>query len=241
MRHLPPAGIAGRRLLVHGCGNVGATVAAECVARGAAEVLTIDALPARADIPGCVNVTERDGRDFAWWAEELDALVPCSASGLLTPERAAELRCEFFVGATNLPFQSEAAREVAERERGVKFVPEGISSAGAVIVDSIEHYARADFVAAPPQQVRSGLRVPGRSRRLAVSRTTDSVKSRAFVVASRRPPDEVVGRRTVRVSIGVSQKNNNICAVVRRGGQLYDVMSRHDVSHKDWMASHNDE
>ena len=51
--------------------------------------------------------------------------VPCSASGLLTAERAGQLQCEAIVGATNLPFASEEAQAVAERELGITFVPEG--------------------------------------------------------------------------------------------------------------------
>mmetsp|Transcript_40925 Transcript_40925/g.123954 ORF Transcript_40925/g.123954 Transcript_40925/m.123954 type:complete len:897 (+) Transcript_40925:31-2721(+) len=137
--------VSGKRFVVHGCGNVGRTVALGLVERGA-EVLTVDLDAARAALPGC-KMLDAGGE---WWATPCDALVPCSASGLLTAERAGQLQCEAIVGATNLPFASEEAQAVAERELGITFVPEGITSAGAVIVDSIEYWANDAFSAAAP-------------------------------------------------------------------------------------------
>ena len=122
-----------KKLLVHGCGNVGAIVAKQLTILGAKEVLTVDVNVERSALPGCTQLPS----DSDWWATECDALVPCSASGLLTTERAAQLRCTAIVGATNLPFASIEAKEVAENDRGVIFVPEGVSSAGAVVVDSV--------------------------------------------------------------------------------------------------------
>ena len=141
--------VKGKSLLVHGCGNVGATVARLLVEHGAASVHTIDMAPSRAEIAGCVNVSE--SHKESWWAGNYDAIVPCSSSGLFTAQIAAELRCGAIVGATNLPFATRADQEVAEIERGVKFVPEGVSSAGAVIVDSIEHFRPQAFAAAEPE------------------------------------------------------------------------------------------
>ena len=138
--------VEGKRCVVHGCGNVGATVARLLVEHGAKEVKTVDRFTERAEIDGCTNITG----DERWWTHECDALVPCSSTGLLTEKHAAELNCGYLVGATNIPFSSKRAREIAEQERGVRFVPESISSAGAVIVDSIEHYARNDFCDSHP-------------------------------------------------------------------------------------------
>ena len=138
--------VKGKSILVHGCGNVGSVVASKLVELGAAKVMTVDVDPQRAKLPGTTPLSA----DAAWWATPCDALVPCSASGLLTAERSKQLKCTAIVGATNLPFESEEARRVAEAERGVTFVPEGLSSAGAVVVDSIEYYANRDFSSAPP-------------------------------------------------------------------------------------------
>lgn len=139
--------VAGKTLLVHGCGNVGATVAEKLLSLGAKRVYTVDAVAERAEQPGCTAL----GADAAWWTMEVDALVPCSASGLLTESRAAEIRAGAIVGATNLPFASDEARRIAEQERGVVFVPEGVSSAGAVVVDSIEFFSNNTFSKSQPK------------------------------------------------------------------------------------------
>lgn len=110
--------------------------------------MTIDVDSARADIPGCTNISD----DPAWWRHRADALVPCSSSGLLTEGRVAELGSKSVVGATNLPFATAQALTAAEA-RGIRFVPEGVSSAGAVIVDSIEFYDNGAFSSAEPQRL----------------------------------------------------------------------------------------
>ena len=105
--------VRGKTFVVHGCGGVGGAVAAGLVELGAASVKTVDLDLTRAAIPGC-EVLDPEAK---WWAVECDALVPCSASGVLTTERASELICRSVVGASNLPFASVEARRVAERCR----------------------------------------------------------------------------------------------------------------------------
>ena len=139
--------VEGKKLLVHGCGGVGAYVAAELVELGAASVKTVDMTKEKADIAGCVNVSGEE-----WWKHDVDALVPCSSSGLLTEEVVEKLKCGSIVGATNIPFETRQAQSCAE-DKGVLFVPEGISSAGAVIVDSVEFYDHGPFVKAEPQSL----------------------------------------------------------------------------------------
>ena len=89
--------VAGKSLLVHGCGGVGAVVARLLVEHGAASVKTYDVLAERADIAGCTNVSANE----AWWRHEVDCLVPCSASGLLTSE--TPLAAANVVGACTSP------------------------------------------------------------------------------------------------------------------------------------------
>ena len=67
------------------------------VEHGAASVNTYDVLAERADIAGCTNVSADD----AWWRHEVDCLVPCSASGLLTSE--TPLAAANVVGAWTSP------------------------------------------------------------------------------------------------------------------------------------------
>jgi leucine dehydrogenase len=141
--------VKGKTMLVHGCGGVGSVVARKLVDSGA-NVLTFDIDVERANLPGCTNISA-EAQD-TWHQYECDGLVPCSASHTLTEDRVRELKCTKIVGATNLPFATPKARTMAE-EAGITFIPESVSSAGAVIGDSIEHFDRDAFANAEPSDV----------------------------------------------------------------------------------------
>mmetsp|Transcript_19913 Transcript_19913/g.60411 ORF Transcript_19913/g.60411 Transcript_19913/m.60411 type:complete len:479 (-) Transcript_19913:2148-3584(-) len=182
--------VAGKRLLVHGCGGVGSVVARLLVEHGAAHIATLDTLPERADLAGCANVSHEP----EWWAAGYDAIVPCSASGLFTEERV--LRAGAVVGATNLPFSSRAAQDVAEAS--LTFVPEGVSSAGAVIVDSVEHYSRKQFAEAPPEMLYEFTRETVRAKTLELldAARRAGVAPSAVVADIAEPRDtDPIGRR----------------------------------------------
>lgn len=137
----------GKRFLVHGTGNVGATVA-ELLRNAGGEVYTYDIMPERADISGCHNISHQAN----WWNQPCDVFVPCSKSGLVTPAIAAALPCEWVVGSANIPFSStEVPRVLANR--GIAYVPEAISSAGAILCDSVEHYNRDIFYHVAPDDM----------------------------------------------------------------------------------------
>eukprot|EP00960_Hanusia_phi_P047203 758295-Hanusia_phi.AAC.1 len=139
----------GKTAVVHGCGSVGGTVARELV-RAGVRVYTVDAIAAKADIPGATNISKGTSNYVEeFWKLKVDALVPCSISGLISMEVAQNLGCKAIVGATNLPFRSIEVQELVEGS-GIVFVPEGVSSAGAVIVDSIEHFDLKAFKEAQP-------------------------------------------------------------------------------------------
>ena len=143
--------LVGKTLLVHGCGAVGEVAAAELAKMGAV-VYTYDIVSTKAAIPGCINISDLpDGE--TWWNLEVDMIVPCSKSELITVDMVPEMQCKHIVGATNLPFASAEAQRMAEIDRGIKFVPEGISSAGAVIVDSVEQFDGAGFATAVPEDL----------------------------------------------------------------------------------------
>lgn len=143
-------GVAGKRVLVHGTGQVGACVAKELASLGAL-VQTYDILPERADVEGIVeNQSHLPERDFL--TQECDVLVPCSCSNIVDTELAMELKCQVLAGASNLPFRNAEARHIIE---GVEmmFVPESITSAGAIILDSVEMYDNASYLEAEPAEV----------------------------------------------------------------------------------------
>lgn len=142
--------VAGRTVLVHGTGKVGSIVAKLCVAHGAT-VLCTDANIESSDIEGAENIL-RTRPDQPWYTIPIDALVPCSISGLINDDIAEQLDVQAICGATNLPFSTLTALHKSV-EKGIVFIPEAVASAGAIIVDSIEHWVHADFVAAEPQKL----------------------------------------------------------------------------------------
>jgi len=86
-----------------------------------------------------------------WWKLDVDAIVPCSTSGLISQSKAEELNCQLICGATNLPFASYRVQLFVE-QRGI-VLPEGVSSAGAAIVDSVEHFDCEAFESSRPMDL----------------------------------------------------------------------------------------
>ncbi|MFD5514098.1 hypothetical protein ACFWIB_41360 [Streptomyces sp. NPDC127051] len=137
--------IRGQRVLVHGVGKVG-RAAAIILAESGADVFTYDVDISVADVPGCQTVSD-------WLGCEVDVLVPCSRSELIDARIAEQLRCQAVIGSANAVLADECRTiDVLER-RGITFIPGPVVNAGAVILDSIEHYAPAVFEGAQPQQV----------------------------------------------------------------------------------------
>mmetsp|Transcript_12135 Transcript_12135/g.18734 ORF Transcript_12135/g.18734 Transcript_12135/m.18734 type:complete len:819 (+) Transcript_12135:148-2604(+) len=117
---------------VQGCGKVGSTVAKELVRLGAKHVQTCDLYPAAANIKGCTPIDD-------WTGTFCDFLVPCANSLAITEDVALNFPkgIKYCVGATNSPFANEKAREIFDK-RHVMHIPESISSAGAILADSVE-------------------------------------------------------------------------------------------------------
>ena len=131
---------------MHGCGNVGAIVARLLVEHGAASVHTIDMAPSL-EIAGCANVSEPQGELVGGELRRHRAVLVEWA--LHRPDRRRAPRGAI-VGATNLPLPPAPTRR-SPRSSAASSVPEGVSSAGAVIVDSIEHFRPQAFAAAEPE------------------------------------------------------------------------------------------
>lgn len=117
---------------VQGCGKVGSTVAKELLRLGAKCVQTCDLFPKAAQIKGCVAIED-------WASVPCDFLVPCANSLAITEEVAANFPdgIKYCVGATNSPFANEEAKDIFDK-RGIMHIPESISSAGAILADSVE-------------------------------------------------------------------------------------------------------
>ena len=134
--------LSAARVLVHGTGKVGAAVARILAAAGAT-VYTHDLQAEAARIHGCIPVED-------WESVGCDILSPCSGAGLIDPTLAGRIRCGAIVGAANRVLADEVRTAQILAARGILFIPEALSSAGAVICDSIEHYARHELRSASP-------------------------------------------------------------------------------------------
>lgn len=119
---------------VQGCGKVGTTAAKELVRLGAKKVQTCDIREGASDIEGCTSIDD-------WASTPCDFLVPCANSLAITEDVATHFPegIKFCTGATNSPFATAEAKSIFA-ERGVFHVPESISSAGAILADSVEWY-----------------------------------------------------------------------------------------------------
>jgi glycine/D-amino acid oxidase-like deaminating enzyme/glutamate dehydrogenase/leucine dehydrogenase len=127
--------VADNTFLVQGCGKVGTHVAEELVRLGAKEVKTCDLIPSNAAIQGCTPLDDKE----MWFHQDVDFLVPCANSLAINDQVLREMDPppRFIVGATNQPYSSQSVRAAFDA-KGSLHVPESISSAGAILADSIE-------------------------------------------------------------------------------------------------------
>ena len=140
---------AGRPLsfLIHGLGKIGSVIAKELLAAGH-HVYTYDVFAQAADIPGATNISDDD----TWYQRKVDMLVLCSKCGVIDQNNVAQLQCRWIVSSANSPFESKAV-ETELKLRGIHWVPDVISNAGAVICDAIEFTHQAAYCAMDPNEV----------------------------------------------------------------------------------------
>jgi leucine dehydrogenase len=128
--HAGRDGLAGLRVAVQGCGAIGSAVATELAARGAE--LTI------ADIDGAAatRLAAATGATIvepaSILASDVDIVSPCAMGGVLTPDAAGGLRAWAVCGAANNILADPAVGDRLAAAK-VRFVPDFIASAGAVI------------------------------------------------------------------------------------------------------------
>lgn len=120
------------KFTVQGCGKVGRNVATELLRLGATFVQTCDLYTELSNVEGCIPVED-------WANTECDFLVPCANSLAIDESVATNFPkgVKYCVGAANSPFANAKARSIFDN-RGVVHIPESISSAGAILADSVE-------------------------------------------------------------------------------------------------------
>lgn len=116
---------------IHGMGKVGFEVARQCLAHGY-NVIGFDVKPI-IDIPAGLRMLSED--DF--WSSAPDVLCIASLSRILDLPTVERIRARWVISSSNTPFDSTQA-EARLLARGVGYVPDYVSNAGAVICDSIE-------------------------------------------------------------------------------------------------------
>ncbi len=138
-------GIRAPRVIIHGCGAVGS----RCAQRLAPhmQVSTYDLFPEKAALSGCINISEEQD----WIDQPCDVLIMVSASRVIDQATLNRFRGDAIVSGANLPFADEATEAFADRQ--FLLIDEGVASAGAVIADSIEYYAREKWQSTPPQAI----------------------------------------------------------------------------------------
>jgi len=133
------------KALVHGCGAVGSRSAKQLASK--MNVMTFDLLEDRANINGCTNISSNQN----WMDLDCDILIMVSASRILTLEDVQRFRGKAIVCGANIPFANEAAEAYAKEH--FLLIDEGVASAGAVIADSIEYYAKDKWTTTAPQAI----------------------------------------------------------------------------------------
>jgi glutamate dehydrogenase/leucine dehydrogenase len=144
--HLGLGAIIGKRIAVHGAGNVGASLIGELVERGAARVVATDIDASRCAAVSVrfagANVTIRQvpAGDASVLAEECDIVSPSALGGVLNPDTIPKLRCRLVCGAANNQLLDEERDARALRERGITFVPDFVGSRMGIVTCANEQY-----------------------------------------------------------------------------------------------------
>ena len=130
------------KVVLVGCGNVGAGVANLLIDRGAAVFVSdIDPDKISLSIQGNHEILSAE----SWPTFKCDILINCAFSKDITTEIASALQCKMIVSSANVPYRSIAVRDILEA-RDVVCIPPFVSNAGAVISDSVEFYRQEEFL-----------------------------------------------------------------------------------------------
>ena len=126
-----------RRVVIQGAGAVGQPLAEKLQDRGV-EVAVADLR--------AVEGFERVDPD-AVYDEPCDVFAPCAAGGVLDADTIARLRCRWVCGGANNPFATPDDIERL-RARGIGYVPDVISNAGAAVVGASTTLGETDQIEA---------------------------------------------------------------------------------------------
>jgi leucine dehydrogenase len=148
-------------IAIHGLGRVGGRVAVEARAAGY-RVTGYDLDGARPTDLGITGVEEAE-----LFGNECSALILCSTTGIITNDVAASVRAKWIVSGTNSPLATIQAA-VSLDERGVRYLPDIVANAGAVICDGIEYYRPKEFKSLTQRDIERYVcrRISGRTHQI---------------------------------------------------------------------------
>ena len=118
--------LAGRTVLVQGCGSVGGELARGLAAEGAT-VLVCDVDEERARATGFAVVPAVDALET-----DCDVYAPCAVGGTLSAAAIARLRCRVVAGSANNQL-AEPDDALRLHERGILYAPDYVINAGGVV------------------------------------------------------------------------------------------------------------
>ncbi len=199
-------GLAGKRVVVQGLGNVGYHAAKFLEEEGGAIIvgvveyegaiskpdgIGVEELMAHRrstgsilDFPGATNLPERDlGLEL-----DCDILVPAALENAITTDNAPRIRARIIAEAANGPISSEASDQLFER--GVMVLPDAFINAGGVTVSYFEWLKNLEHVRFGRMEKRFDERA---ARRMlsAIETATGRSFPASEVVEFARGPDEI--------------------------------------------------
>ncbi len=143
-------------ITLQGFGNVGSYAALFLAQKGVRTLAVVDAFggvydPHGLDVEALHEQVSKTGTVFGYPAPhaidteglfdiECDVFIPAAVGHVLTPERAARMRCKAVSEAANMPTVPEAVPVL--EERGITIMPDMIANAGGVIA-SMEEYSKS--------------------------------------------------------------------------------------------------
>jgi glutamate dehydrogenase (NAD(P)+) len=184
--------LTAQRFVIQGLGNVGAVVAAELHARGAAVLGVSDVRgaisnPAGLDIPAVLRWKAANEYVTGFPAGEpiapdalleipCDVLVPAALERQITRANAPHIRCRLLAEAANAPTTPEAD-EILE-DRGILVLPDILTNAGGVTVSYFEWVQSHQKYSWNADEIRERLRVRMRDALARVLTTSEQLDVR---------------------------------------------------------------
>lgn len=138
--------LRGKTVAMQGAGNVGSSMIAELLSRGAARIVATDVDAERcravegAHDAGRVTVRHVAPNDTTIFAEPCDVFAPNGLGGVLNPETIALLSCRVVCGAANNQLLDEERDDELLHVRGITYVPDFLANRMGIVSCANEQY-----------------------------------------------------------------------------------------------------